>query len=169
MPKGFTKNELLIGIPTIVVIVALAIWGIWYEFARMTDAKQYGETLAWHSALSLYFHIHGVYPTTPTDGMSLQGKCLIDEGFVNSTDKACLEASRVYNASDESATIYYPRTEGNTICNDSQGCARYFMTVPQKTRSISGQNRDIFRSPPRGIHIFGPEGLLIDQKQIPGI
>lgn len=159
----------MIGIPTAVILIGLAIWGMWYEFARAHDAKRYGETLAWHSAFALYFHIHGVYPSSPTDGISLQGMCLVDEGFVAITDKSCIEATRVYNSSNESAALYYPRTAGNMYCSDTQGCSRYYMTVPQQTTAISGQSRDIFRTSPRGLHILDPEGLRIDQKIIPGV
>ena len=169
MSKGFTKNELTIGIPIAGIIVALVVWGIWYEFARAKDAQRYGEALIWHSAFALYFHNHGVYPSTSTDGQSLQGKCLVDVGLVAITDSACSASAYIYNVSSESSAVYYPRTSDNFVCNDHQGCSRYYMTLSQTTRAISGQPRDVFRTSPRGIHIFGPEGLLITQKQIPGL
>lgn len=169
MPQGFTKKELLIGIPAAVVIVALAVWGIWYEYARVRDAQTYGDVLAWHGAFAWYFRVHAVYPFTSQDGMSLAGKCLVDEGLVSITDASCNTSARIYHASPSSSVIYYPRTPENTICTDPAGCSRYYVTIPQRTRAISGQPREVFRIEPRGLHVFGPDGLLINQKQIPGL
>lgn len=169
MQKGFTKNELLITIAWFIVAVGLASWGIWYEYARIDDTEKYSEALQWHSALAWYFHVHAVYPTVPQDGASFVGLCLVDKGLVSITDSACNTPSRIYYASPSSAVSYYPRNADNTVCTDSQGCSRYYLTVSQKTRAISGQPREIFRQAPRGLHIFGPDGLLINQKQIPGI